>query len=77
MNKFVKTGIIGGIIYGVSELWFAIGKGEALGMLAAGESEITPSECLDRISDDKSLTCKIISKYAKYEKEKLLKKIES
>lgn len=79
MNKLIKAGIIGGIIYGVSELWFELGKGHVLGVLAAGESEnvLPPSELLDSLSDDNRLRSKIISKYGKYEKERILKKIES
>lgn len=76
MNKLIKAGIIGGIIYGVSELWFELGKGHVLGVLAAGESEnvLPPSELLDSLSDDNRLRSKIISKYGKYEKERILKK---
>ena len=39
MNKIVKAGVIVGIIYGVSEVWFALGKGHVLGILAASEDE--------------------------------------
>ena len=39
MNKIVKAGIIGGIIYGASEVCFALGKGHILGILAASEDE--------------------------------------
>ena len=79
MNKLIKAGIIGGIIYGVSELWFELGKGHVLGVLAAGENEnvLPPSELLDSFSDDNRLRSKIVSKYGKYEKERILKKIES
>ena len=79
MNKLIKAGIIGGIIYGVSELWFELGKGHVLGILAAGEDKgvLSPSELLDSLSDDGSLTGRIITKYAKYEKEKILREIEA
>lgn len=75
MNKFVKAGIIGGIIYGVSELWFELGKGHALGILVTGEDKgvLPPSELLDSLSDDGRLRSKIVSEYAKYEKEKILR----
>lgn len=79
MNKFVKAGIIGGIVYGVSELWFELGKGHVLGILVTGEDKgvLPPSELLDSLSDDGSLTGRIITKYAKYEKEKILREIEA
>lgn len=79
MNKIVKAGIIGGIIYGASEVCFALGKGHILGILAASEDEkvLTPSELLDGISDDDELTSRIITKYAKYKKEKIEAKIEA
>ena len=79
MNKIVKAGIIGGIIYGASEVCFALGKGHILGILAASEDEkvLTPSELLDGISDDDELTSRIITKYTKYKKEKIEAKIEA
>lgn len=79
MNKIVKAGIIGGIIYRASEVCFALGKGHILGILAASEDEkvLTPSELLDGISDDDELTSRIITKYAKYKKEKIEAKIEA
>lgn len=86
MNKIVKAGIIGGIICGASEVWFALGKGHVLGILAAIEDKkvLTPSELLDSISDDNRLTSRIITKYAKYkykkekiEVEKVFQKMES
>lgn len=79
MNKIVKAGVIGGIIYGASEIWFALGKGHVLGILAASEDEkvLTPLELLDGMSDDNRLTSRIITKYAKYKKEKIEVKIEA
>lgn len=79
MNKIVKAGVIVGIIYGVSEVWFALGEGHVLGILAASEDEkvLTPSELLDGTSDDNRLTSRIITKYAKYTKEKSEAKIEA
>lgn len=79
MNKIVKAGVIGGIIYGVSEVWFALGKGHVLGILAASEDEkvLTPLELFNGMSDDNRLTSRIITKYAKYKKEKIEAKIEA
>lgn len=79
MNKIVKAGVIGGIIYGLSEVCFAMGKGHILGVLITGEDKkvLTPSELLDSISDDNNLTGRIITKYAKYEKEKILRELEA
>lgn len=74
MNKIVKAGIIGGIIYGISEVWFAIGKGYSIGLLTACENDYAPSDLLEDLSKNNDFMSKIMTKVAKYEKERCLKK---
>lgn len=67
MNKLIKTFIIGGIIYAISDVTYQLGKGRMLGVLA--KTGVGASQCMDVISDDKRLRVKIVSMAAKITKE--------
>lgn len=74
MNKIVKAGVIVGIVGGLTEAWFAIGKGYSIGLLTACENDYTPSDLLEDLSKDNDFMSKIMTTVAKYEKERCLKK---
>lgn len=67
MNKLIKTCIIGGIVYMMCDASFQMGKGHILGVLA--KADISASQCIDVISDDKRLRAKLIRMVAKIKKE--------
>ena len=67
MNKFIKTCIIGGIVYVMCDATYRLGKGHMLGILA--KTNVSASQCMDAISDDKRLRVKLVSKVAKFTKE--------
>lgn len=67
MNKLIKTCIVGGIVYMMCDTAFQTGKGHILGVLA--KADVSASQCIDAISDDKRLRAKLISAVAKIKKE--------
>lgn len=67
MNKLIKTCIVGGIVYMMCDASFQMGKGHILGVLA--KADVSASQCIDAISDDKRLRAKLIRMVAKIEKE--------
>lgn len=69
MNKLIKTCIIGSIIYAISDASYQIGKGHMLGALA--KTDLTGSQGMDAISDDKHPRVKFVSMVAKLTKEEL------
>lgn len=75
MNKIMKAGVIVGIVGGLTEAWFAIGKGYSIGLLTACENDYTPSDLLEDLSKNNDFMSKIMTKVAKYEKERCLKNI--
>ena len=69
MNKLIKTSIVGSIIYTISDASYQMGKGRMLGALA--KTDLTGSQCMDVISDDKRPRVKFVSMVAKLTKEEL------
>ena len=67
MNKLIKTCIVGGIVYAMCDTAYQLGKGHILGILA--KSDVSASQCIDAMSDDKRLRAKFIRMVAKIEKE--------
>lgn len=75
MNKIMKAGVIVGIVGGLTEAWFAIGKGYSIGLLTACENDYTPSDLLEDLSKNNDFMSKIMTNVAKYEKRKISQKI--
>ena len=67
MNKLIKTCIVGGIVYMMCDASYQMGKGDVLGVLA--KSDVSASQCIDAISNDKRLRAKFIRMVAKIVKE--------
>lgn len=59
MNKIVKKLIIGGVIYGIAELSFAMGKGRMLSALRVTDS--SADEAIKILSEDDNLKLKFIA----------------
>lgn len=69
MNKLIKTCIVGSIIYAISDASYQLGKGRMLGVIA--KTDLTGSQCMDAISDDKHPRVKFVSMVAKLTKGEL------
>ena len=69
MNKLIKTCIVGGIVYAMCDMTYQLGKGRMLGALA--KANVSASQCIDAISDDKHLRVKLVKMVAKITKEEL------
>ena len=67
MNKLIKTCIVGGIVYAMFDMVYQLGKGHVLGVLA--KANVSASECIDAMSNDKRLRAKFIRMVAKIDKE--------
>ena len=67
MNKLIKMCIVGGIVYVISDVSYQLGKGRILGALA--KTNMSASQCIDAISDDKNLRVKLIKMIAKMTEE--------
>lgn len=67
MNKLIKAFIVGGIVYAMCDASCQLGKGYMLGVLA--KENVSASQCIDAISDDKRLRVKFVEMVAKYIKE--------
>ena len=62
MNKIVKKCIVGSVIYVMCDISFHFGKGYMLGTMA--KLDVTGSQCLNALSDDKRWRAKFIKKVA-------------
>lgn len=69
MNKFIKMCIVGGIVYAISDVSYQLGKGRILGVLA--KTNMSASQCIDVISDDKHLRAKFVKMIAEITEEEL------
>ena len=67
MKKLIKMCIVGGIGYMMCDASYLLGKGRILGFLA--KTNVSASQCMDAISDDKRLRVKLVSGVAKFIKE--------
>ena len=68
MNKLIKMCIAGGIVYVMCDVSYQFGKGRILGILA--KTNVSASQCIDIISDDKCLRVKLVKMIAKITEEK-------
>lgn len=59
MNKIVKKLIIGGVVYGISELSFTMGKGRMLSILRT--TDYSAPEAIKILSEDDNLKLKFIA----------------
>lgn len=62
MNNIIKNCIIGGVIYVMCDISFQFGKGYMLGPMA--KLDVTGSQALNVLSDDKRWRAKFIKKVA-------------
>lgn len=67
MNKLMKMCIVGGIVYVMSDVSYQLGKGRILGALA--KTNMSASQCIDAISDDKHPRAKLVKMIAKITEE--------
>lgn len=68
MKKLIKMCIVGGIGYMMCDASYQLGKGRILGFLA--KTNVSASQCIDAISDDKNLRVKLVKMIAKITEEK-------
>lgn len=68
MNRFLKTCMIGGAIYGSLAFGFMLGKGHMLGVLAG--LDMNPNDGIDILANDEDLYLRAVSDIAKIYKEK-------
>lgn len=68
MSFFIKMCIVGGIGYMMCDASYQLGKGRILGFLA--KTNVSASQCIDAISDDKRLRVKLVKMIAKITEEK-------
>ena len=59
MNKIVKKLIIGGVVYGIAELSYTIGKGRMLSVLRVTDS--SADDVIKILSEDDNLKVKFIA----------------
>lgn len=59
MNKIVKKLIIGGIVYGIAELSFTMGKGKMLNILRV--MDYSADDAIKLLSEDDNLKVKFIA----------------
>jgi hypothetical protein len=62
MNNIIKKCIIGGVIYVMCDISFQFGKGYTLGTMS--KLDVTGSQALNVLSDDKRWRAKFIKKVA-------------
>ena len=67
MKKLIKMCIVGGIVYVMCDASYLLGKGRILGFLA--KTNVSASQCIDVISDDKNLRVKLVKMIAKMTEE--------
>ena len=68
MKKLIKMCIVGGIGYMMCDMSYQLGKGRILVFLA--RTNISASQCIDAISDDKHLRVKLVKMIAEMTEEK-------
>lgn len=68
MNKIVKKLIIGGVIYGITELSFTMGKGRMLSILRT--TDFSAPEAIKILSEDDNLKLKFIAWIGKLDSHK-------
>ena len=68
MKRLIKMCIVGGIGYMMCDASCLLGKGRILGFLA--KTNVSASQCIDAISDDKDLRVKFVKMIAKITEEK-------
>lgn len=68
MNKIVKKLIIGGVVYGIAELSFTIGKGKMLSILRT--TDFSAPEAIKILSEDDNLKLKFIAWIGKLDSRK-------
>ena len=68
MNKIVKKLIIGGVVYGIAELSFTIGKGKMLSILRTFDH--SAPEAIKVLSEDDNLKLKFIAWIGKQDSHK-------
>lgn len=68
MNKIVKKLIIGGVIYGIAELSFTMGKGRMLSILRT--TDFSAPEAIKILSEDDNLKLKFIAWIGKLDSHK-------
>ena len=67
MKKLIKMCIVGSIGYMMCDASYQLGKGRILGVLA--KTNVSASQCIDAISDDKHLRAKLVKMIAKITEE--------
>lgn len=75
MNKLIKGCVIGGIVYGLMEVGYTLGKGNMLGILKA--YGVSATDCVDALSEDNRKKSKFMAKFANIRANYLKSKIES
>lgn len=75
MNKLIKVCAIGGIMYGMMEFGYTLGKADMLGILKA--LNVLPTDAIDIFSEDNHKKLKFIASVAKLKADHLKSKIES
>lgn len=68
MNKIVNKLIIGGVVYGIAELSFTIGKGKMLSILRT--TDFSAPEAIKVLSEDDNLKLKFIAWIGKQDSHK-------
>lgn len=68
MNKIVKKLIIGGVVYGIAELSYTIGKGRMLSILRT--TDYSADEVIKILSKDDGLKLKFIAWMGKQDSHK-------
>lgn len=68
MNKIVKKLIIGGIVYGIAEFSYTMGKGRMLNALRVTDS--SADEAIKILSEDDNLKAKFIAWMGKQDSHK-------
>lgn len=65
-KKFMKSLLIGGVVYIGMECCYFMGKGNAMGVLAVYENSIKPSEVIQLCATDKRWRTKLAAKVARF-----------
>lgn len=68
MNKIVKKLIIGGIVYGIAEFSYTMGKGRMLNVLRV--TDFSADEVIKILSEDDNLKAKFIAWMGKQDSHK-------
>lgn len=65
-KKIMKSLLIGGVVYIGMEYCYYLGKGNVMGILAAFENSIKPSEAIQLCATDKRWRNKLVAKVAQF-----------